>query len=359
MPREIVTNYVFFDTSVFITENFFAGRKLQAFLKHQARGEIKLLTTNITVKEAVRNLDENLDDSHSAFKRCLRDLDTKAKTFKNIASLNDFFWLKENFSFSEERDQLIAKFKEQVSKHFQTIPIQSDFTALIIDDYFDSNPPFDVNKKEKKSEFPDAFVLHSLAAWAKNNKSLVYVVSTDGDMQNFESDYLINVKEYEELLTDISYTFSDKNIEEKINKVIEEKEKEIIAETRTLFEENFPSSGFDLSQGFEYETNGMEKFEAYVESHNVLYIEDDSAAIELIVPVEYAVDTEYEDTSMGWYDREDERWYGTESHRINIYGECQLVVAGIIELVLPGKNMFDRVWVEEITSGIPKNLSID
>ncbi|MBM2715963.1 DUF4935 domain-containing protein [Mesorhizobium caraganae] len=56
--------------------------------------------------------------------------------------------------------------------------------AEILRRYFAPEPPFSA-KDRKKSEFPDALALLSLESWAIDNKTLVLVVSRDGDWQTF------------------------------------------------------------------------------------------------------------------------------------------------------------------------------
>ncbi|MER9387798.1 PIN domain-containing protein [Mesorhizobium sp. M0435] len=56
--------------------------------------------------------------------------------------------------------------------------------AEILRRYFAPEPPFST-KDRKKSEFPDALALLSLESWAADNKTLVLVVSRDGDWQTF------------------------------------------------------------------------------------------------------------------------------------------------------------------------------
>ncbi|MES0036060.1 PIN domain-containing protein [Mesorhizobium sp. M0046] len=66
----------------------------------------------------------------------------------------------------------------------------------VIRRYFATEPPFST-KEPKKSEFPDALALLSLEAWASANKTLVLLVSADGDWKRFaeQSDWLVLVPE--------------------------------------------------------------------------------------------------------------------------------------------------------------------
>jgi len=53
----------------------------------------------------------------------------------------------------------------------------------VMADYFAKRPPFGSNKK--KSEFPDAFTLHALRNWAKDQKLPVTLISGDNDLKRF------------------------------------------------------------------------------------------------------------------------------------------------------------------------------
>ena len=358
MKEEIKTHYIFLDTSIFIKENFFAGNKLKAFLKHEKESEIELLTTEITKKECHSNLNKFLINSNATFKKTLKELSNKAKTFKNIDSLNEIFNLHNSFEFEKEKDVLHKKFEKIKSDHFKEVDIDPSKTLKIVADYFDFKPPFKDGKK--KNEFPDAIVLNSLETWCKENNEKIYVVTEDEDLNSYESDYLIPIKEYDKLLDQISFTFSDENISTKIDEILESKETEIISTIEDKFADDFPYSGFDDSQGFEYESNGIEKFEGSIDSHSVLQIFDNVATVELTIPVNYTVDVSYENTSIGWYDKEDDRWYGTEMENKLVSDDCKLIVIVEIEFELPGKEVYWKDWeFIEISSGIPTDVSID
>ncbi|MBE7649181.1 PIN domain-containing protein [Tenacibaculum finnmarkense] len=358
MKEEIKTHYIFIDTSIFIKENFFAGNKLKAFLKHEKESEIELLTTDITKKECISNLIKFSINSNAVLKKTLKELSNKAKTLKNVESLDEIFNLHNSFEFEKEKEELVNRFNKLKSNHFKNVEIDPSKTLKIIDDYFDFNAPFKDGKK--KNEFPDAIVLNSLETWCKENGEKIYVVADDEDLNSFESEYLIPIKEYDKLLDQISFTFGDENITLKIDEIIENKETEIISSVEEVFYGELPSSGFDDSHGYEYDINGVEKFEGFIDSHSILSIFDNTATVELTVSVDYTVDVSYEDTSIGWYDKEDDRWYGTEMVQQSVSNDTVLKVIVEIEFELPGKEIIWKEWeFIEISSGIPTDISID
>ena len=360
MKKQIDTHYIYLDTSIFIKENFFAGNKLKAFFKHAQNSDIELLITDITLNESIANLEKSARESYSVLKRSLKEIDTKSKTFKNIESLNDLFRLHDTFAFEKELATLQDSFRQQIKNNFCTIELDSEVSLKIIADYFNQNPPFKDGKK--KSEFPDAFVLNSLEAWCKKNEEKIYIVSDDDDIISYKSDYLLPIKHYDKLLDQISYTYSDDNILPKVEDIITKSEEGIIKAIKEEFFNQFPFDGFDQHQGYEYQINSLDEINANIESHSVLYFYYNTASVELIVPIDYSMDVSYEDKSMGWYDKEDELWYNTESYRETISGESVLKVIIKVTIELPGKPLYgyEDTWeFVEISSGVPTDIAID
>ena len=358
MRKQIETHKVFLDTSIFIKENFFAGKKLKAFFEHAKTSDIELFITPITLNECLANVEKFSSDANSCLKKLLKELDNKANIFKNMPSLTSIFELSDKFNYDYEVSTLKDQFVKQIDEHFTSIPIDSEVTSKVIDDYFNFKPPFKDGKK--KYEFPDAFVLNSLETWCKVKKEKIYVVANDEDIISFESKYLIPVREYDKLLEQISFTFSDANMLPKVQDLLEEKEKEIVDKIITEFTDEFPWDGYDNSNGYEYDVHGLDKVEGYISEHFVLYFFDNTATIELTVPISYLADVSYDDTYSGWYDKEDDRWYNVERVDTKISGETTLKVSIECTIELPGKPVeWDEWEFKEISSGIPDNIEIE
>jgi hypothetical protein len=264
MKEQIETHKIFLDTSIFIKENFFAGNKLKAFLKRSRISEIELITTSITIKETLANIDKFAREASSVLRKSLREIDNKSKIFKNISSLSSLFMLKDEFNIEKEIEILKADFEKLIEEHFTIIPIASSITEKVIGDYFNYSPPFKNGKK--KSEFPDAFVLNSLEVWCDENNEKMYVVAEDEDIISYESKHLIPIREYDKLLEQISFTFSQNNMQAKVEELLEKHEDEIIRTVIEHFEDEFPHDGFDSTFGYEYDilslgcTIGRKKF---------------------------------------------------------------------------------------------------
>ncbi|MAO49482.1 MAG: hypothetical protein CML16_01195 [Pusillimonas sp.] len=163
MSKEIVTEKIFIDTSVFMKENFFAGIKLNALIKHAKEQEIELYTTEITVEECLSNIEKQFLQGKNLFIKAIKNLSNKAKILKNVETLKPIFEIEESFDTKNELALLKEEFKDLIDENFRFITIDSNKTRKIIQDYFGENPPF--KDGGKKHEFPDAFVLNSLESW--------------------------------------------------------------------------------------------------------------------------------------------------------------------------------------------------
>ena len=153
---------IFLDTSIFIQQNFFRGKKLENLAKLASQGFIKLFLTSLNDKEIIKKINDECDKLEEAESLFLRKLETTHKIVKNFYELEEM----NNFITKNLRDNLLNKYED--FKDFAKIKIikTSDYFDIesVIDDYFLNNPPFS-NKKEKKSEFPDAISLKIISEY--------------------------------------------------------------------------------------------------------------------------------------------------------------------------------------------------
>ncbi len=358
MSKEILTNKVFLDTSIFVKENFFVGSKLRAFFKHQEEENIILLTSSIIRNECHSNLDKGLAESNSTLNKLMNDLNQKAKVFKNIDALNSIFDLRHTFDFDNEKKKLKDKLDKNFDDFFEEVDVDKNKLSKILDDYFAENPPFKMGGK--KSEFPDAIILNSLETWCEVNGIKVYVVSDDPDWNSFSSDYLIPIKEYDKLLDQISFTYSAENINDKIKNLIYESKGEIIIAVKDAFVNSLPTSGFDAYRWIEYEVESIDQIEIEIIDHSLLSSYDNTAEVEILLNVKFRAKVSCEDDDTGWFDKETGEYYGREYIKREITNECHITSNFEIEIELPGKEVLSGEFeLVEITNGIPKNLSFE
>lgn len=354
--KKIITRNIFIDTSVFIKENFLLGNKLKAFLKHAEDKEIKLFTTEITIKECLKNLESNFRNSKNLYEKLIKSLGNKGSILKNVDQIYELF----NPVFFEpekELENLKEKFSKMMKDNFSILPIDQTVTLKIFDDYFKENSPF--KEGNKKSEFPDAFVLNSIESWCKKFDERMYVVSTDPDFGSFISHNLIQIKDYDELLNLISYTNSSEENIQRINDRIDKNSQLIGERIKMNFQKQFPTDGLDSNYFFEYEVQNFEFINVHIINKSILSTEIGRATVELDVIIEYSVEVNYEDLNTGFYDKEDNVYYGTELGNQMITGSENLDVELIIDFEVPGDPEFMEIESIEIVDGIPKTVAIE
>ena len=356
MNKEIRTENIFIDTSVFIKENFVAGIKLNALIKHAKEQKIELYTTEITVEECLSNIEKQFRHGKNLFKKTVKSIGSKAKILKNVKTIKQIFDIEENFDTEKELEILRADFKELIDENFRYIPIDSTKTTKIFHDYFREKPPF--KDGNKKYEFPDAFVLNSIESWCKNQREYIYVLSNDEDFLTYKNQRLIPIIEYDKLLNLISYTYSEENIITKVEETITSSEREITERVIGEFESGFPTGGWDESFGYEYYLNGFEDVVLNHLSHSILSIYDNKAIVELNFEGNYSVEIGYEDLSMAYYDKEDDTYFGVERSSQIVSANVELTVELNIYVDLPGKPAVWKWELEEITKGIPDNIAL-
>jgi hypothetical protein len=169
--RHLRTQFVFIDTQAFRKARFdWSGRSLSRLVELARQDQLRLLVTDVTVREVKSQLREVFAEA-------------KVSLTKHAGLLQQ---LGASLAVDRVRDEstavgiLEAAF-DQFLQHTRTIniPLISDLTG-VLDDYFAQRPPFST---KKKSEFPDAISIASVRLWCEQNRATAYIVSEDGDLR--------------------------------------------------------------------------------------------------------------------------------------------------------------------------------
>jgi hypothetical protein len=188
------------DTCIFT----YAGYQLEAGnfkqLAQFKNNEIKLIFTDITLREVFTHLAKHSEESKTKTLSALRGCGkfwqvSKEKQTALIADL-----LGDADSEGNAKHQL-SSFLEKCgaekieSKHLLDV-------ERLLDMYFSTVAPFE-SSKEKKSEFPDAIALLTLEAWSKINDVSLLLVTNDHGWHRFceQSSRLYSVSDLGEALT--------------------------------------------------------------------------------------------------------------------------------------------------------------
>jgi len=187
---------VFIDTQVYISEayNFGAKGNLGYFSKQVLAGNATHITSDIVVGEVEKHIAKDVSEAISAL--------NKAVDNRSFAIFRDNKkYQLQKIDESEMVADAISIFHSYLSdtKAFRLDTGTIDLSS-VISDYFEARSPFG-SKKDKKSEFPDAFNISMLRKYAEYNAPVIVVT---GDRDFAEAENVFCFKTLGELLDAIN-----------------------------------------------------------------------------------------------------------------------------------------------------------
>lgn len=136
--------------------------------------EVVLREVNACIKKRINSAKKSASD---AFKDCENEL---------LAAKDRIQQIKSNLNLDED-SSTIAKYRLKrfiKTVGIELVPVEGNVELKnILSSYFSGNPPF--SETGKRTEFPDAFALMSLEAWADKKGGKVLVVSMDQDWAEY------------------------------------------------------------------------------------------------------------------------------------------------------------------------------
>jgi len=171
-------NNIFIDTSIFDGQAFnFASAAFESFSKAAAGKNLTLLLPDPIEREIRKHI---VGNARAALK-ALREAKRKAPFVYKWDQ-----WPKEKSEWISECDLRDIAFRElsQFQETFRLIKLGYEHVHLpeVMDWYHQERAPFGT-KNGKQKEFPDAFALAAVVAYAKREKAHVGVISGDSDFQ--------------------------------------------------------------------------------------------------------------------------------------------------------------------------------
>lgn len=306
MPdKELASRYVFIDTSAYEDKNFQFGQhalgKLEEFLEYE---ELTLIITDITIKEVEKHLREKAFEAARLVKKIKKD----GMFLRNTPDL-PCYGIFENISGDDVYDIIYEKFHSFLKiGNVENISINSVKSSIVFDKYFSEKPPF--GKKNKKFEFPDAFVLEAVNQASLNMSELIYVVSTDSDMKNFCdcSENLTHLEKVDEL---IDLTIRNiENLKEPVkfaDQIYSYLETKIIDQIKSqLLSGDFENE--DLDHWNDEELTDVTTDKVTVQSTKLLDVSETHADYEVEVEVEFTASYSTSDYDRSPWDPEDKAY---------------------------------------------------
>lgn len=204
---------IFIDTSIIIQENYLSGIKLRKLAALANQGQINLFFTSIIDNEISRNISFESEKLIQAEKTFKRQLETKHRIAKNLCDLEDLSFVNNSyFDFEQLIQEKFKRFKE-FAKINTIYPLTEFNISAIIDDYFQTKPPFGV--ANKKNEFPDAISFKIAEDYLKTINSKGIYLTTDGDFVNLSSDTIIVKSDISDLLEEVAIEVNSEYFESK------------------------------------------------------------------------------------------------------------------------------------------------
>ena len=194
-------------SAISIDTSIFDGhyRKLESGLLKRLQqfkdSNIKVVLSDVIVKELSAHLIKDAEESQSTFKKALKAVSVSwaiqdEKVNETISSI-----FEENTAITIAQNRL-DKFIDDIGA---VIVDAENYVSIaeVLERYFTHKPPF-ANKESKKHEFPDALAVLSLESWALQNNTKILAVSKDGDWKSYcvNSDRIIYI---DDLATSLSF----------------------------------------------------------------------------------------------------------------------------------------------------------
>jgi len=325
--RKAEKHIIFLDTSIFESENFFKGRKLNQICELSSEDLIDLKITDIVYEELIQRIKANIHKAQLAFKKAHSLLDGEGKLLKNIKEYDEFYPLPkidDVSTFKVLKEKLDALLKDNF---IEIIDSTMSNYKEVLNDYFQTRPPFKEGKK--KSEFPDAFTYSTIKEWAKVQGTKVYLISNDSDFDDLTTEHI-----------DCSHNLS--TILDLISREIDEKHTEFIEniyEDSTLQLIDYLSSNYlyeisdavfnEIENDPFYEDADVQKPE--IDDVEILIgvineiVLNSSFSYEIESTISFSIDVQYTDLSMAYYDKEDGVWWGEERQTETKYYSANVI----------------------------------
>jgi hypothetical protein len=323
MADELITKYVFIDTSVFRYRQFdFQSKAFTTLLELTQGDHAKLLTTAVTVAECRDHIRSEVEHAASLRKRFAAE----AWILKRFPEYAVLF---ERADKAALTDRLIAEFEQYLTvAGAESVDLAGASVTDIVEQYFAQSPPF--GSGAKKAEFPDAIVLSALNTWSERSGDSVYVITRDNKMReacspDMELYALSDVTDFLDLANRHEDVAADR-----ITRIFRSNGEALAALVAEEFEDlEFYVSDYDG----DVEITSIDRVQ--VGEPEVVSIEDRQATIEAECEVVFSAEVSYEDPNTGIWDSEDKRMLFMETVNKSVERTAWVTGEFIIEYESP------------------------
>lgn len=169
-------DYIFIDTNIFVSDKFNIDTVPFKLIKKYVDKEVfGVITTYIAKEEQLNHINTFKDETVAFFKKIY----SHRAVLRNVELLTTGNHNDNIDFFSKIIDE---KYIEMFNSYLESINVfeipMTKNSKIIFEKYFNELPPFEANK-DKKSEFPDAFMVQSIIDWVDEKDCSVSVISGD------------------------------------------------------------------------------------------------------------------------------------------------------------------------------------
>lgn len=301
------TKNVYIDTEVFISNNYFDSKNLQSLCDFGKDRTVNIYLTEITKNEIKSNIKEEILNTQKEINIFKKNISNKGKILKNLERFKPYFDLPKlelNLDFKVLSNKLETFIKDG---NVSFIPFELADIKVVVENYFKQEPPFGDGKK--KHEFPDAIVLSAIENWCKKHKQKIYFISSDSDFKKYTSDNIFILPKLGILLDNINRQLDIDRKIAWISAVFENNNSNIVE----IINEKFIETVYD-TVGYQIEVSDIKVIEttlfepALVQENG----SNDEYVFQLDFDIRFTAQITYDDHTLSFYDKEDDRYYNVE-----------------------------------------------
>lgn len=312
--------YVTLDTNILDAANFDFDEKstLQLLVNYVKKGKVKVVLSNIVVKEAEKHIAQSGATVCSLMRKLRADA-LKTATDYQIKHLGLGHILDLSIDKAEIRQKSIDLLHKYIAdldaEILDTCKIDLD---AIIDDYFEIRAPFQTGEKKRK-EFPDAFIANQIRE-RFGHEEMVAIISDDNGFKEACQQWDNHL-----FFSSLGALYGEMNKQEKFyaatkDFVIAQKsgiESQLARYIQNDVEINVIGLSYDrkgVAEGYDYtETylNGLS--DVTIGIHSVDEIDDNKSIVTLICQGSFTMDCFYEDYDNAPWDSEEKKYVYVET----------------------------------------------
>jgi hypothetical protein len=348
------TKNVFLDTSAIIAQNFnYESPSLKALGDLAASGGARLVTTTITIREVESQVRKRVAEARLATERFKHHA-----ILKNVADPALEALLGKTDVLAGAEETLIKQLHDFIDRtKTKVVPLSMASSEEVFEKYFKGQPPFgkaeDAGEdeaadeeggkgkstkkgkaKDRKGEFPDAFVISALENWSKKKGEKLLVVSQDSDFEEHckKSPNLIRLGRVGEAVSELNLN--------RHRQAVERSAQRNIQAFAAAIESEFENLGFYLDDE-DGDVNGVSvKDVEFLDELSLIGIVENVATFEVTASVAFLADVSYENMDTAVSDGEGGH-YALETVEVELERAYEFTVT--VEVLLDAKGKFVKV----------------